>query len=87
MKFVATGKHGPLDAEFGKTIAPKSAAWLRERLADGLLDCAYSLEGGGRLVIANADSAEEAIARCAADYASPHVIVLPDAPYTVGRAG
>ena len=37
--------------------------------------------------IAKADSAEEAIARCAADYSAPHLIVLPDAPYTVGRAG
>ena len=36
--------------------------------------------------IASAQSAEEAIARCAADYKSPHLIVLPDAPYTVGRA-
>lgn len=62
MKFLAIGKHGPLDPDFGKKIAPKSAAWLRDSLANGLLDCAYSLEGGGRMVIANAESAEALLA-------------------------
>ncbi len=37
--------------------------------------------------IAKAATAEEAIAQCAAGCGTlPHVIVLPDAPYTVGRA-
>lgn len=62
MKFLAIGKHGPLDPDFGKTIAPRSAVWLRDSLANGLLDCAYSLEGGGRMVIANAESADELLA-------------------------
>src|SRR5712692_246148 len=33
--------------------------------------------------IAKADSVEEAVTRCAADVAAPHLVVLPDAPYTV----
>lgn len=41
------------------------------------------LEAAG---IARSDSAEAAIAKCAADYSSPHVIVMPHAPYTVGQA-
>jgi nickel-dependent lactate racemase len=42
-----------------------------------------ALEAAG---IAKADSAEEAIAQCAAGYTAPHLLVMPDAPYTVGRA-
>ncbi len=37
--------------------------------------------------IARAQSAEEAIRRCAADYRNPHILVMPDAPYTVGLRG
>jgi len=40
------------------------------------------LEAAG---IAHAHSAEAAISRSTAEYKSPHVIVLPNAPYTVGR--
>ncbi|HYM12550.1 MAG TPA: nickel-dependent lactate racemase [Bryobacterales bacterium] len=46
---------------------------------------AQPLEAAG---IAKAATAEEALARCAAGRATPpHVVVMPDAPYTVGRAG
>lgn len=41
-----------------------------------------ALESAG---IRKAPSMEDAITQCAADYAAPHVVVLPDAPYTVGR--
>ena len=41
------------------------------------------LEAAG---ISHTQSAEAAIAACAGDYPSPHVIVMPNAPYTVGRA-
>jgi hypothetical protein len=36
--------------------------------------------------ISKAETVEEALEKCAAAYARPHLIVLPDAPYTVGRA-
>lgn len=42
-----------------------------------------ALEAAG---IAKAESVEEAIEACARDFAAPRLIVLPDAPYTVGRA-
>jgi nickel-dependent lactate racemase len=34
--------------------------------------------------ITRVESAEEAIRECAAHYPNPHIIVMPDAPYTVG---
>jgi muconolactone delta-isomerase len=33
--------------------------WLRQKLEDGTLDCAYGLIGGGGVGIVNADSVEE----------------------------
>jgi hypothetical protein len=62
MRFMAIGVHGPVDPAEGRAIAPRSAAWLREALAAGTIDCAYSMAGGGRMVIAEAESAEALLA-------------------------
>ncbi len=61
MKFLAIGKHGPVDpnAKVDGSGASASIGWLDARLSDGTLDCAYSMEGGGRLVIAEAPSAAD----------------------------
>ena len=55
-KFLATGHHGPIDATEGRRLAEASLQWLPSHLADGSLDCVYSMKGGGRLVIASAES-------------------------------
>jgi hypothetical protein len=55
-KFMAIGRHGPVDPSEGRVHAEAALDWLPARLADGTFDCVYSLQGGGRLVIANAGS-------------------------------
>ena len=55
-KFLATGHHGPIDPAEGRRFAEASLEWLPAHLADGSLDCVYSMKGGGRLVIASAES-------------------------------
>lgn len=57
-KYLAIGHHGPVDPVEGRRIGAASLGWIDEKLADGTLDCLYSMEGGGRLVIANAGSAD-----------------------------
>jgi hypothetical protein len=57
-KFLAVGRHGPVDESEGRSFAGAALAWIPQRLADGTFDCLYSLHGGGRLVIANAESEE-----------------------------
>jgi hypothetical protein len=57
-KFLATGRHGPIDPAEGRRFAEASLHWLPSHLADGSLDCVYSMKGGGRLVIASAESEE-----------------------------
>jgi hypothetical protein len=61
-KFLATGHHGPIGPAEGRRFAEASLQWLPMHLADGSLDCVYSMKGGGRLVIASAES-EEALLR------------------------
>ena len=39
-------------------MAEQAVEWIPARIADGTIDCLYSMEGGGRLVIAEAESAE-----------------------------
>jgi hypothetical protein len=56
MKFLAVGTHGSVDPAEGLRVAPLALTWLRSGLADGSLDCAYSMTGGGRMLIANAES-------------------------------
>ena len=58
-KFLATGHHGPIDPAEGRRFAEASLEWLPARLADGSLDCVYSMKGGGRLVIASAESEDD----------------------------
>jgi hypothetical protein len=65
-KFQAVGTHGQVDPARGREVAPHSLAWLTDRLADGTLDAAFSMAGGGRLLIANAASEEELRATLAA---------------------
>jgi hypothetical protein len=55
-KFLAIGHHGPIDPAQGHAIAEQAVTWIPERLADGTFDCLYSMAGGGRLLIANAES-------------------------------
>jgi hypothetical protein len=57
-KFLAIGHHGPVDPELGLRIADEAVGWISDRLADGTLDCLYSMAGGGRMLVANVDSAE-----------------------------
>jgi hypothetical protein len=65
-KFQAVGTHGQVDPARGLEVAPRSLAWLTDRLADGTIDCAYSIAGGGRLLIANAASEQDLRATLAA---------------------
>jgi hypothetical protein len=55
-KFMAIGRHGPVEPGDARRHAEAALAWLPQRLADGSFDCVFSLHGGGRLVIANAES-------------------------------
>jgi hypothetical protein len=61
-KFLAIGRHGPIDPAEGRRIAELAVDWIPQRLADGSIDCLYSMAGGGRLVIASADSAHDLLA-------------------------
>ena len=58
-KYLATGHHGPIDPAEGRRLAEESLEWIPARLADGSLDCVYSMKGGGRLVIASAESEDD----------------------------
>lgn len=55
--FLAIGRHGPVDPEEGRKIAVPGLAWLEARLADSTFQAVYSMEGGGRAIIAHAPSA------------------------------
>jgi hypothetical protein len=57
-KFMAIGRHGPVDPAHGRKVAEQAVEWIPARIADGSIDYLYSMEGGGRLVIAEAESAE-----------------------------
>ncbi|GAA2576755.1 hypothetical protein GCM10010399_03040 [Dactylosporangium fulvum] len=70
-KFLAIGHHGPVDPELGLRIADVAVDWISARLADGTFDCLYSMAGGGRMIVANADSEETLLAMLRA---------APDAP-------
>ena len=86
MKFLAVGKHGPVDPAEGRAVAPHSLAWLRAGLADGTLDCAYSMAGGGRMLVANADSEDAVRALLAAAPDVPRdwtITALADAAATI----
>jgi hypothetical protein len=61
-KFLAIGKHGPIDPAVGRKLAEQGVTWLPEQIENGFFDCVYSLKGGGRLVIANAESEQSLLA-------------------------
>jgi hypothetical protein len=70
-KYLAIGRHGPIDPAEGRRLAERAIEWIPDRIAEGSLDCVYSMEGGGRMLIANADSVEKVLAMLEA---------APDAP-------
>jgi len=57
-KYLAMGYHGPIDPATQTGRGEAALEWIAENLASGYLDCLYSMEGGGRLLIANAESKE-----------------------------
>jgi hypothetical protein len=64
MKFMAIGKHPPVtpdDEGPGKEEVTQNVEFIEARVADGTYDGAYIMAGGGRLIIVNADSEEEAL--------------------------
>lgn len=79
-----------LGSEFGsgrhKDLATAWASHLRRMRQLTVVSPHVPQEELDKAGIAKAATAEEAIARCADGIARPHVVVLPDAPYTVGRA-
>lgn len=79
-----------LGSEFGggrhKDLATAWASHLRRMRRLTVVSPHVPGEALDRAGIAKAESAEQAIARCAADYSAAHVLVMPDAPYSVGRA-
>ena len=60
--FLAIGRHGPVDPAEGRRVAVPGLAWLEARLADGTFEAVYSMEGGGRLILAHAASDAELLA-------------------------
>lgn len=65
-KYLAIGVHGEVDPEAGRAIAPRSLAWLKAGLASGEITSVYSMAGGGRLLIMEADSEDALRATLAA---------------------
>jgi hypothetical protein len=58
-KYVAIGHHGPMTPEEGLAVAVLQVPWLEERMADGSIDHVWALDGGGRVLIGNAESEAE----------------------------
>jgi hypothetical protein len=54
--FVAIGHHGPVQVDNAKQMAEDAIAWITPRLADGTFTQLFAMAGGGRLVIAQAES-------------------------------
>jgi hypothetical protein len=65
-KFLAIGHHGPVDPEVGNRAAKDALTWIPEQLGNGFLDCLYSMKGGGRMLVANAESEDDLRAKLAA---------------------
>ena len=59
LTFLAIGRHGPVDPAEGRRVAELGLPWLDDRVADGTFDGVYSMEGGGRLLIAHAASEDD----------------------------
>ena len=65
-KYLAIGHHGPVDPKAGTRAAEDALTWIPEQLGNGFLDCLYSMKGGGRMIVANAESEDELRAKLAA---------------------
>lgn len=61
MKYLITAKPGttPIPMEQGAFLLQAGLEWLNARLADGGLDTAYNVIGGGGVGIGNAETHEE----------------------------
>lgn len=64
MKYLIVTKLGttPMPVEQGADLIQMGLSWIKAKLDDGSLDCAYNLIGGGGLGIGNADSHEQILA-------------------------
>ena len=64
MKFMAIGKHPPVtpgEPGPGREEVTQNVEFIEARVADGTYDSAHIMAGGGRLIIVNAESEEEAL--------------------------
>jgi len=61
MKYLITAKPGttPIPMEQGAVFLQAGLDWINSKLADGTLDAAYNIIGGGGTGIGNAESHEE----------------------------
>jgi len=61
MKYIASGKQTvyPEDYKTKVDFLRRSEQWLKEKTAEGIVECAYSYPTGGGFIIFNADSHEE----------------------------
>jgi hypothetical protein len=64
MKYLITGLPGsnPTPVEHGAALLQAGKAWIKEKIADGSIDCHYSFFGGGGIAIGNAASHQELLA-------------------------
>ena len=64
MKYLITGKSGttPIPREQGAVLLQAGLEWINAKLADGTIDAAYNIIGGGGTGIANAETHEEILA-------------------------
>ena len=63
MKYLVTGLPGsnPIPQEQGPGLLGAGMAWIKAKIADGSIDCHYSLFGGGGIAIVNAASHEQVL--------------------------
>ena len=64
--FLAIGHHGPVEVDNAKQMAEDAVEWIVPRLTDATFDRVYTMAGGGRLVIADAESEDTRL--------SPHAL-------------
>ncbi len=64
MKYLTVAKPGTtqIPVEQGAELLQVGLSWIKAKLDDGTLDCAYNLFGGGGFAIGNADSHEQILA-------------------------
>ena len=61
MKYLITAKPGitPIPREQGAVLLQAGLEWLNAKLADGTLDSAFNIIGGGGIGVGNAETHEE----------------------------